>query len=378
MKKALIVTALARFVASFLTHDIELLQSMGYEVHCAANINHPGAEIMENYFKEHQVVFHQVNFSSYKPISMDTIGAYMELKKVVKEIKFDVVHCHTPIAGAVTRLICQNKRKNGMKVIYTTHGFYFHSGSSKKSWLIYRTIEDWMSYFSDAIITINQEDFCNAKNMHCRNVFHINGVGVDTNKFVLNDFDRSTYRKKLGILPNQVMVLSVGELSERKNQRIVVEALGKLKNDNLILVHCGNAMNKAATKDQIVELAEKLNVNLKLLGLRNDIPEICKCADIGTISSTREGLGLAGIEMLASGLPVVASRVHGILDYMQDGTNGYLANPYSSEEFANGIGKLVDESVRESMRGDCIESARKFDKKISFSQMEKIYNQLLM
>lgn len=376
-KKALIVTALAGFVRSFLTQDIQLLQSMGYEVHCAANKKHPGAEGIEDYFKKQNLVFHQVGFSSNKPLSWETLDAYREIKKIINENHFDVVHCHTPIAGAVCRWACRRQHKVGMKVIYTTHGFYFHKGASMKSWLIFRNIEAYMSRFTDAIITINQEDFKNAKMMHCNKVYHINGVGVDTKRFKELEIDRNAYRASIGVSSDELMILSVGELSERKNQKVVLEALGQLKLSNSVFVHCGNAMNAAGTTEKLEAIAKENNIRMILLGLRNDIPHICHCADIGTISSTREGLGLAGIEMLAAGLPIVASRVHGILDYMQDGVNGYLANPYSVDEFSLGISRLIDTQKRNRMRKACQESVLKFDKKVSYHQMREIYNLIL-
>ena len=79
MKRALIVTALARFTKSFLTNDIITLQKMGYEVHCAANINHAGAECMPAYFEDMNVVFHQIDFSSSKPVSFETLKSYNQL-----------------------------------------------------------------------------------------------------------------------------------------------------------------------------------------------------------------------------------------------------------------------------------------------------------
>ena len=92
MKKALIVTALARFTKSFLTNDIMTLQNMGYEVHCAANIHHAGAECMPEYFKEMNVTFHQIDFSSSKPLSMETFKSYKEMAELFKTDKFDVIH----------------------------------------------------------------------------------------------------------------------------------------------------------------------------------------------------------------------------------------------------------------------------------------------
>lgn len=376
MKKALIVTALAGFVRSFLTHDIELLQEMGFEVYCAANKYHPGAENIDEYFVEKNIKFLQVDFSSNKPISIETLKAYKQLKKIVKEQKFEFVHCHTPIAGVVTRVICKKYRKKGMKVVYTTHGFYFHKNSSTKSWLFFYTIEKLMSKITDAIITINNEDFCNAKRMECPNVYKINGVGVDIDKFKNIILNREQYRRSIGVNNDEIMVLSVGELSKRKNQKVVLQALGIIKNPKIVFVHCGNAMNKEATTEEIKKIAKENKVRTIFLGLRQDIPQICHCADIGTISSTREGLGLAGIEMLASGLPIVASNVHGIVDYVIEGKNGYLANPYNPSEFAEKIKKIIEEKkIKKEIVKNTVE---KFDKKISFKQMKKIYKKILM
>ena len=377
MKKALILTAFARFIKSFLTNDIKILQDMGYEVHCAANIHHAGAECMEKYFLDMNVTFHQIDFSSNKPISKETLLSYKEMKKLLKENYFDVIHTHTPIAGAITRYACKEQRKKGTTVIYTTHGFYFHKYSSKKTWLIFHTIEDFMSRYTDAIITINHEDYGNAKSMHCNKVYYIPGVGVDTKKFENVEIDRNAYRKKLQINDDNLLILAVGELSHRKNHQVVIRALAEANLPNAVFMICGNAMTSANTKEELEELAKKLSVDLRLMGLRDDIPQICKCADIGVMPSTREGLGLSGIEMLASGLPVVASNVHGIVDYIIDGEDGYLCSPDDDHAFSEAILKLKSEDKRKSISSKCTNIARKFDKKYSYKKMREIYKELL-
>lgn len=377
MKKALIVTALAGFVRSFLTHDIQILQEMGYEVHCAANKFHPGNENIDEYFKLLKVKFHQIDFSSNKPISKETLKSYIQIKKLITSENFDFVHCHTPISGAIVRWACRKKRKNRLKVVYTTHGFYFHNRSSKKTWIIFGSLEKFMSRYCDAIITINNEDYQNAKKMHCKSVYKINGVGVDIGRFKDVNINRDDYRKSIGIKKNDIMVLSVGELSKRKNQKVVIEAIGKINNPNIVFVHCGNAMNEENTTEEVKRTAKQKNVRIILLGLRNDIPEICHCADVGTISSTREGLGLAGIEMIASGLPIVASNVHGIVDYVQNGVNGYLADPYKLEEFAEGIEKIINGKLKKVDKVSISKSVLEFDKEKSYNQMKNIYLEIL-
>lgn len=377
MKKALIVTALARFTKSFLSNDIITLQKMGYEVHCAANIHHAGAECMPAYFKQMHVIFHQIDFSSSKPLSAETLKSYQEMAVLFKAEHFDLIHCHTPIAGAIARFAGRKQRRQGSIVIYTTHGFYFHKHSSKKTWAVFYTIEDVMSRYCDAIITINREDFANAKKMHCKKVFYIPGVGVDTKRFRNVVVERSAYRESLKINEDQLLILAVGELSHRKNHQIVIKALAKAAIPNAVFMICGNAMTSTNTKKQLAQMARKNGVDLRLMGLREDIPEICKCADIGVMPSTREGLGLSGIEMLAAGLPVVASDVHGIVDYITDGVDGYLCDPFDENAFARAIKKLSNPDVRRTMIENCEKAAEPFDVEHSKKAMQNIYEQLL-
>ena len=377
MKKVLICTALAKFIKSFLENDILILQEKGYEVHVAANINHVGAEGMEKYFQNMNVIFHQVDFSSNKPFSKSTIIASKQFNDIIKKDYFDLVHIHTPVPGVICRFCCIKSRKKGTVVVYTTHGFYFHSKSSRKTWLIYHNIEKIMSRFCVAIITINREDYENAKKMHCENVYYIHGVGVDVKKFRDVQVDRDSYRKMLGIDINDILILAVGELSHRKNHRVIREAISKLNSCRLVFMICGNSLSEPETVNEIIELANKENVDLRLMGLRNDIPQICKCADIGVLPSLREGLGLAGIEMIASGLPVVASNVHGIVDYVKEGVNGFLADPNNPDEYAAKLKKLIDKNIRKKIAEKCSQTVDEFDKVVSNSEMNEVYNELL-
>lgn len=376
-KKALIVAALAGFIETFLKHDIELLQAKGYEVHCAANASNKKKKENDQVFKDLNVVFHQIDFSSQSPFSKETLLAAKQVRRLMKDGNFDVIHCHTPIPGAIVRLLAIPYRRKGTKVIYTSHGFYFHKGSGKKEWIIYHTIEKIMSIFGDAIITINTEDYLIAQKMHSKNVFHINGVGCNTSKYKNVKVDRSEKRKALGLEKDDIVILDVGELSPRKNHGIIIEALSELKDLKIALVICGKAIKGAGTYEKLKKKAEELGVNVIFAGHRSDIHELCHCSEMGVLASTREGLGLSGIEMLSAGLPLVTSNVHGIKDYMVDGLTGYMCDPYSKKEFAEAIRKLCDADLRIRMRQDCIKMASKFDTSVSYKQMEEIYSILL-
>lgn len=377
MKKALIVANLAGF-ASFLMNDIKTLKNHGYDVDFAANANKLAWSDTEKRLDELGVHFYQIDFDSKKPLSRTNFTAYKQIKMLLKKGQYDLLHCHTPIAGIISRLAANKYRRKGLKVLYTTHGFAFTSLSSKKTWLMYYTLEKIGSRFSDAVITINQEDFENAKKMHCKNVFYINGVGVNIQKYSTVNVDREAYRASIGVAPEDIMVLCVGELSNRKNHQIIIKAIGDIADkDRYVLVICGAGID-GGTGSELKQLAQERNVRLNLLGFRHDIPEITFCSDIGAIPSTREGLGLSGIQSLAAGIPLVGSRVQGIKDYIINGETGYLCNPNNHEEFKDAIVKLscLDSEQRKQMSNQCREMAKRFDVSVSRSQIIQIYTKM--
>lgn len=377
-KKVLIVTALTGFVRAFLLDDIKILQEMGYTVQCMANSAGDDLTLAENidFFKRNNVKFINTSFSSNNPASLDNYKALQDVKKLLRANTYELIHVHTPIPGVLVRLAARKYRK-ATTVIYTTHGFYFHKYSSKKNWIVFRTIESIMSRFCDAIITINKEDYGNAKKMHCPNVFYINGVGVNTSRYINCSIDREEMRAKLQLSTDQIAILSVGELSQRKNHQIVIRALHELGNEKIVYLVCGKIVEGQGTYDQLVELAKELKVDVRFLGYRTDIPEISKAVDIGAIPSTREGLGLAGIEMLAAGLPLVASNVHGICDYAIDGETAYTSSPYDVDGFAKAIQKLCNSEYRVGLKEKCIKTAKLYDTEISHEQRMQIYKELV-
>ena len=290
------------------------------------------------------------------------------------------VHCHTPIVGFITRIACIKIRKKGAKVIYTSHGFAFHTYSSKKSWLVYFTLENFASRFTDLIITINHEDFNNAKKMHCKNIKLINGVGINTEKYNLIGFDKDNYKRKIGIPIDKYIILSIGELSIRKNHEVIIKAISTLKDkNNYVYIICGKEVGGNLFSNKLKELAKELGVNLLLLGHRSDIPQIICCSNIGAIPSIREGLGMAGLESLAAGVPLVGSNVQGIKEYIVNGVTGFLYNPYDVKGFADGITKLIDtlSNGESTFKEECVKKAKLFDVSVSKKQMSEIYSEIL-
>ena len=377
--KALIVVNLAGFL-SFLWDDIKTLQNMGYEVTIAMNgMMSDGSEAVEIAMLNNLGIRHyQIDWDTKNPISKKNYVAYKQISQIMKS-EYDLIHCHTPIVGLITRLAAIKYRKRGCKVIYTTHGFAFTDRSSKKTWAVYFSMEKFASRFCDAIITINHEDYYNAKKMHCKNVYVISSVGIDNHRFKNINIDRDEYRKSFDVNKNDIMVLAVGELSERKNHQVIIKALGNIKEkDKYVFVVCGRAVINSNLEQSLKRLAKELEVRVYFAGHRLDIPEINKCADIAVIPSIREGFGLAGVEALASGCPVIGSDVQGIREYVIPNKTGYLCDPYSADEFAEAIRRIskLSEKERDAMSEECRKTALKFDKSISKLQMKNIYKNI--
>jgi glycosyltransferase involved in cell wall biosynthesis len=374
LKKALVVAATAGFVRGFLVGDMRQLQEMGYEVHCAAGISKNMSFDPDEWFSRLGFPFHRIDFSSRSPLSRGNWAAAKQFKRLMKAYSFDAIHCHTPIAGAIVRVVASPRHRKGCRILYTTHGLAFVKRSSVMQKIVYGGTEWFCAKLCDGVITINRDDYRAMKRLSRRPVFYINGVGVDTEKYHRVSVDRAEYRREIGVGEGDVMVVAVGELSERKNHQVIIKARAKLNDPRYIFVVCGKVMVGAGTYDQLRVLAKSLKVRVAFLGFRKDIPEILHCADIAVVPSLREGLGLAGIEALASGVPVVGSAVQGIKDYVVEGETGFLcASPTDPGQFAEGIGKLSDPALRSAMREACVAKAEAFRTEISRGQMRDIY-----
>lgn len=376
MKKALVVANLAGF-ASFLLHDMKILQQKGYQVSFAANANKMSWNDTKEEIERMGVDFIQIDFDSKNPLGKQNRSALKQLKRVLAQGQYDFIHCHTPIAGLLTRYAARKYRRRGTKVIYTTHGLSYTKNSSWKTKFIYKTIESMGSRWCDAIITINSEDYEAVQQLHCKHTYKISGVGFDYARFHDVSFDREAFRQELGIASDDIFVLAVGELSSRKNHRSIIEALALLPDkDKYVFGICGGGI-EGGIGEMLQKLAEEKGVRLKLFGFRSDIPYMMHASDIGAIPSIREGLGLAGVQSLAAGVPLLGTDVQGIREYIIPGETGYLYSAFDIAGYAKGIQQLSNEATRTSMRERCYEVAMQFDIAISRTQMKKIYAEIL-
>ncbi len=377
MKKALVVATVGGFIASFELNDIKLLQDIGYEVHGASDFTNILDERKKQDLKESGLIQHQISFAR-NPFSLANIMAYKRLKQLIREEQFDLIHCHTPMGGVLARLAAAKYRKYGTKVLYTAHGFHFFKGAPLKNWLIYYPVEKICAHMTDVLITINKEDYALArKKMKAGRIEYIPGVGVELEMFGNKSIDRVEKRKELGASVNDTILVSVGELNYNKNHQVIIKAISKIDNIHVKYWLCG----RGEREESLHKLVDSLSLNNRIffLGYRTDVPTILNAADIFCFPSRREGLGIAAIEAMASGLPLVTSNIHGINDYSVNNCSGFSCAPDDIDGFAKSIERLCRDLENRNLMGESNKDrAKEFDIQVVSLLMERIYKESSM
>ncbi len=407
MKKALMTASVASMLDNFNRSNIKLLLEAGCEVTLAADFSgeedsSPPARIAS--FRAEmeslgcRVV--QIDFSRKIGNLRKQFRSYCQLKKLAEE-DFALVHCNSPICAAMTRLAFRKKRKtHGTRVIYTAHGFHFYRGAPVRNWLLYFPVEWVCAHWTDILNTVNQEDYRFAgKWLKAVRVVRLPGVGIDLTKVRPNGEDRDSIRRELGIAENEKMLLSVGELIKRKNQGRVIQALRILRDEK---EQCGrggrvfraplrNQAEKTAcsfpdrfglryvicgqgkTEKKLKTLAAKLGLadRVLFLGYREDIPQLCRAADLFVFPSLQEGLPMALMEAIAVKTPVVCSDIRGNRELISEKTLRF--DPKNPADIAGCICRAI-ESDQTQLVENHFSSLAKYRLEIIEKVMKKEYS----
>lgn len=334
MKKVLIVATVQSHIAQFHKNFIKDLKENGYTVHVAARNNLKEKNGLK--LAEPDLVF-DIPFSR-SPFSFNNFKTYKTLKELINKNKYDIVHCHTPMGGVIARLATKNTNS---KVLYTSHGFHFYKGAPLKNWIFYYPVEKFLSKKTDVIFTINLEDYKRAKKKFKKTtVKYIEGVGVSAEKF--NNPKEINLYMEFPNIKNPFILTLVGELNDNKNQFFVIKAMKSLvkKNPQIVLALVGNGPNKNKYNKIIDKY--RLTDNIKLLGYRTDVPSILNETNLVIGASKREGLPVNIIESMLSKKIVLASKIRGVIDLIEDGKNGYLYDFNNEKEFLNKVNYIVD------------------------------------
>lgn len=366
MAKILFISNIAKRVGSFSVASIAAAKECGLEYYYAANWDAATKEQRKEDEEKYGIKLVHIDLVR-SPYSPKNIKAYKQLVELIKKEHIDYIHCNTPVGGILGRLVGQKCKVK--KVIYQVHGFHFYDGAPMKNWMIYYPIEKWLARKTDAIITINKEDFERARTFKLKNdgkVYYVPGVGMDLSQYELLGDAREHKRHELGLKNTDIVLISMGDLIERKNYPVAIEAIARCQDSNLQYYICG----KGPEEEKLMKMTENMGIKeqVHFLGFRSDIKELLRAADIFLFTSKQEGLARSLMEAMASGLPCIASRIRGNTDLLEGKSGAFLCT--NIEEYVDALTRLKDKNLREKCGEACTARILNFS-------MEKVESELI-
>lgn len=368
--KVLLVATVQSHICQFHKPLVAMLHEHGCEVHVAARNNLAEKNGLKLDFVEQ--VF-DVPFQR-SPFSPKNLGAYKQLKKIIDEGNYDVVHCNTPVGGVVGRLAARKARKRGTKVFYTAHGFHFYQGAPKKNWLIWYPVEKFMCRHTDKLITINEEDYQLARSKFPVETCHIHGVGVSVSRYHPHSAEEEeVLRKEESLSAQDFVVLCTGELNANKDLRTLIDAavLCRDRIPELKVLLAGNGPLESTLREQIS--GNHAEGYIRLLGYRTDLERVVPAADVIVSCSHREGLGLNLIEGMLCGKTVIAVENRGHRELVEDGVTGYLIPAGDSRALAEVLVKLYKSGARQRLGQAGYEKARLYTDQNVKRELKELY-----
>jgi glycosyltransferase involved in cell wall biosynthesis len=350
MKNLLIITTIPDTITSFLLPFARHFRTHGWQVDAMACGISAYNECKEEFDRVWEVQW------SRNPLNpQNLLAAPRQIKAAMQQRKYDIVHVHTPVAAFVTRYALKSYRKQGKtKVIYTAHGFHFHSGGSIFKNTVFLVLEKVAGNWTDYLVTINREDEAAAKHdrlISPEKIRYMPGIGVDLDYYSSNTTSEAKVeevRRELDLDTNTKLLLSVAEFIPRKHPQDILRAFASINPTDACLAFAGNG----DLLEEMQQLATQLGIEEKerFLGHRNDIPTLMMAAFVTILASEQEGLPRSVMESLCLETPVIGSDIRGTRDLVSS-DSGILFPVGDVEKLAHAIKHLLNHPQTAFMMG---------------------------
>ena len=265
------------------------------------------------------------------------------LRRVIQAGHYDLIITHTSLASFFTRLAVKDMKMRP-PLCNLMHGYLFDDDTPviKRGVLLFA--ERLTAPQTDLLLVMNDWDYRLAERYHLgKQIGKIPGMGVDFARLDgATRADGLRLRAKLGIPEDAFVLLYAAEFSPRKSQSVLIHALKALP-ENAVLALCGTG----ATWEECRSLAGALDVEGRVLfpGQVTDMPTWYRMADACVSASRSEGLPFNLMEAMYAGLPVVASRVKGHVDLIEDGKSGLLYEYGDADACAGQVARLMGDAA---------------------------------
>jgi glycosyltransferase involved in cell wall biosynthesis len=370
--RLLIVTTEERFLRAFLLPFATYFRSLGWQVDALAS------GVSDS--KDCEVAFDHVFEAGWtrRLGSLENFVSARAVRKLVAEQRYDLVHLHTPIAAFVGRYALRRTQgRNGPAVIYTAHGFHFHSGGSLLSNALFRAAEKLAGRWTDYLVTINDEDFRSALGasiVPADRLRLIRGIGIDTRQYDparTGSAEIDRIRTELGLARDDRLVLMIGRLEASKRHEVALRALAGLDRPGVHLAFAGDGPRLLELRKLATDLGVDRSVHF--LDNRSDIPALILASKFTITTSEREGLSRSVLESMSLGVPVVGTAIRGVRDLVGNDKCGLLVEVGDAPGLAAAMRRLLDNGGLAAALG---RSARQRASDFELSLVLEAYHQL--
>lgn len=305
--------------------------------------------------------------------------ALMRLYLFIKKNRFDIVHTHTSKAGILGRLAA---KLAGIRIIFhTPHGSIFHPiYYGPKAITMLSKVENFVASFTDKIVTCSEnerKDFLEHK-IGTEDKYLTIYYGIKQDNY-LKTYNGPLKRKELNITEGAPLIGNIARLVPEKGHQFCLEAfkmvLSKFSKTMLAIV--GDGILKRDIELKINELG--LSKNVIMLGHRNDVAQILTSLDISLHTSIWEGTPIAIIEAMLMGKAIIATKVGGIPELIEDGVTGILVHPYDTEALSKAIIMLINDKDLAKRLGGAARcyAKEKFALELMIKNTVELYNKFI-
>ena len=303
-----------------------------------------------------------------------------KLYRLIRREQPDIVHTHTAKAGFVGRLAARMAKVP--LVVHTYHGHILHGYYSPARTRLLRHMEQVLARITDQIVTVSAQVRRElvAYGIAPPAKISVIELGFDLGPFLVSQSQRGQFRGELGLEPGTPLVGIVGRIFPIKNHRLFLDAAALVAKQarNARFVIIGDGTLRQAMGDHACELG--ISERVIFTGWRRDLPRIYADLDVLVVSSDNEGTPVSALEAMASGRPVVATRVGGLPDIITDAQTGFLVPPRDPDALAAAVLRVLREpetSVRIGREAQTVARGR-FTSERLVSDMESLYQRLLI
>ncbi|MFL5919011.1 MAG: glycosyltransferase family 4 protein [Gaiellaceae bacterium] len=280
--------------------------------------------------------------------------ATLRLARLIRRERPDILHTHTAKAGTVGRvaaLLAGDARPR--VIVHTFHGHVLRGYFGPLRSLVFRLLERWLAAHTTALVAVSPQvrDDLVALGVAPRKRFAVIRLGIELDERVAPERDgRADSRRYLGIPAERFAVGWIGRMTAVKRTDDVLVAFKALRQSGVDACLC--MVGDGPDRGQLERRAHELGVvrDTLFLGYQEDVAPYYAAFDALVLPSSNEGTPVSAIEALAAGRPVVATRVGGVPDVVEDGQDGFLVEPGATDDLADRLAQLArDPDLRKRM-----------------------------